>query len=81
MGLLLASLLHQAGPAAGPTRCSCDPRPGGWSALHEGLEVLRDGRELEFVSCSAWTPEAKSFKAMMAFEVRELHLDLFSLIT
>jgi hypothetical protein len=78
LGFLLAlvSLFYCAGPGgAGSPQPSCYWVSSSATRVHEGLEVLRDGRELEFVSCSAWAPEAKSFKTMMAFEVRELHLD------
>jgi hypothetical protein len=46
----------------------------------ESFEVLHDGCEGEFVTGSAATPQAKSLKTVVAFEVCELHLDLFALV-
>jgi len=48
--------------------------------VREGLEVLHCGCKVELITGSAWTPQAKSFKAVVAFEVGELHLDLFALV-
>jgi hypothetical protein len=48
--------------------------------VRESLEVLHYGCKLELIPGSAWTSQAKSFKAVVALEVGELHLDLFALI-
>jgi hypothetical protein len=59
-------------------------QPAHWwwppGVVRKGLEVLHYGCKLELITGSAWTPQTKSFKAVVAFEVGELHLDLFALV-
>ena len=44
----------------------------------ERFEVLHDGGEMALVSCTGEASQAKSFKAVVRFDVRELHLDFFT---
>ena len=44
------------------------------------LEILDDGREVELVACARETSQPHSLEAVMGFQVRKAHLDLFALI-
>ena len=46
----------------------------------EGLEVLRGGDEMAFVSCTGDAPQTHTLEAMVCLEVRKAHLDLLALI-
>jgi len=48
--------------------------------FREGLEVMRGGDEMAFVSCTGDAPQAHALEAMVGLEVRKAHLDLLALI-
>ena len=48
--------------------------------FREGLEVLRGGDEMAFVSCTGDAPQAHALEAMVGLEVGKAHLDLLALI-
>ena len=48
--------------------------------FREGLEVLRGGDEMAFVSCTGDAAQAHPLEAMVGLEVRKAHLDLLALI-
>ncbi len=49
--------------------------------FREGLEVLRRGDEMAFVSRTGDAPQAHTLEAMVGLEVRKAHLDLLALIS
>jgi hypothetical protein len=46
----------------------------------EGLQVLHDSGEVEFVACAGEAPQAHALEAVVGLEVREAHLDLLALV-
>ena len=48
--------------------------------FREGLEVLRGGDEMAFVSCTGDAPQTHTLEAMVGLEVRKAHLNLLALI-
>jgi hypothetical protein len=50
-----------------------------WKELGHLAKVLGGGGEEEFVSGSVWSPKAKPVELQDALEIREQHLDFFSL--
>ena len=48
--------------------------------FREGLEVLRGGDKMAFVSCTGDAAQAHTLEAMVGLEVRKAHLDLLALI-
>ena len=48
--------------------------------FREGLEVLRGGDEMAFVSCTRDAPQTHTLEAMVGLEVRKPHLNLLALI-
>src|SRR5258708_25416574 len=50
-------------------------------AQRESFEVLHDGGEMKFITRAGKSPEPHSFEAMVDFQVREAHLDTFSVVS
>jgi hypothetical protein len=47
----------------------------------ERLEILHDGRKVEFVTGAGETPKAHALEAMIDFEMCETHLHFLALIS
>jgi hypothetical protein len=50
------------------------------SQLRQASEVLGDGRKHELVLCAARTPKAETTEPQNALQVREPHLDAFTIM-
>ena len=48
--------------------------------FREGLEVLRGGDEMAFVSCTGDASQTHTLEAMVGLEMRKAHLNLLALI-
>ena len=48
--------------------------------FRKGLEVLRSGDEMAFISRTGDAPQAHTLEAMVGLEVRKAHLDLLALV-
>ena len=48
--------------------------------FRDGLEVLRGGGEVAFVSCTGDAPQTHALEAVVDLEVRKAHLDFLALI-
>lgn len=55
----------------------------GWwrspDAVHKHLEFLYEGGEVELVPCAEEASQTHTLEAVMGFQMRKAHLDLFAL--
>jgi hypothetical protein len=78
VGVADALALHRL-PRAASSRNACEVR---WleNSEGQGLQVLYDGGEMEFVACTRKPSKSHAFESVMDLEMGETHLDALAFV-